>query len=72
MFGDGIFEGIRAYHGKLFLVKEHIDRLYDSAKGLQLNIPVTKGELSSIIEKTVEINKLKDAHISSDRYWKGG
>ena len=42
LYGDGIFEGIRAYHGRVFKLKEHIDRLYDSAKAILLTIPMTQ------------------------------
>jgi branched-chain amino acid aminotransferase len=45
LYGDGIFEGIRAYNGRIFKLKEHIDRLFCSAKAILLNLPMTHGEL---------------------------
>ncbi len=63
LYGDGIFEGIRAYDGVIFKLKEHIDRLYDSAKSITLNIPISKEEMEKIVIETVKINNLKDAYI---------
>jgi branched-chain amino acid aminotransferase len=63
LYGDGIFEGIRAYNGIVFRLKEHIDRLYRSAHMIMLEIPIDRNEM---IEKTLETlrrNKLKDAYI---------
>ena len=51
LYGDGIFEGIRAYNGRVFKLKEHIDRLFCSAKALLLNIPMSHAE---IMAATVE------------------
>ncbi|MGB9714440.1 MAG: branched-chain-amino-acid transaminase [Candidatus Bathyarchaeales archaeon] len=63
LYGDGVFEGIRAYKGVVFKLKEHIDRLYNSAKVLMLNIPLTKEEMINAVLKTLRKNKLKDAYI---------
>lgn len=63
LYGDGVFEGIRAYNGRVFRLKEHIDRLYDSAKAIDLEIPVTKGEFMEIILETLRKNNLRDAYI---------
>lgn len=63
LYGDAIFEGIRAYGGHLFKLKEHVNRLFESAKCLQLQIPLSKEEFIDAISKTVEINGLRDAHI---------
>ena len=63
LYGDGIFEGIRAYNGVIFKLKEHVDRLYDSAKSITLNIPISKEEMEKIVIETVKINNLKDAYI---------
>lgn len=63
LYGDGVFEGIRAYNGLIFKVDEHIDRLYDSAKAISLNIPLTKAEIKKAIIETVRKNELKDAYI---------
>ncbi|MEM2816421.1 MAG: branched-chain-amino-acid transaminase [Candidatus Bathyarchaeia archaeon] len=63
LYGDGVFEGIRAYNGVVLKLKEHIDRLYNSAKVLMLNIPLTKEEMINAVIETLRKNKLKDAYI---------
>lgn len=63
LYGDGVFEGIRAYHGHVFKLKEHLDRLYQSAKLISLKIPLTQKELSSIVGQSVQRNGLSDAYI---------
>lgn len=63
LYGDGVFEGIRAYDGKVFRLREHIDRLYDSAKAINLEIPLSKEEFEKIILETLRRNKLRDAYI---------
>ncbi len=63
LYGDGVFEGIRAYNGRVFKLREHIDRLYDSAKAIDLKIPVSKEEFMEIILETLRRNKLRDAYI---------
>jgi branched-chain amino acid aminotransferase len=63
LYGDGVFEGIRAYDGKVFKLKEHIDRLYDSAKSILLTIPYSKEEMSRLVCDTVRRNQLRDAYI---------
>ncbi len=63
LYGDGIFEGIRAYSGRVFRLKEHIDRLYDSAKVLMLEIPVDKKKMIDDIRVTLKANSLTDAYI---------
>ena len=63
LYGDGIFEGIRFYNGRVFRLEEHIDRLYDSARAIALTIPISKAE---IIEATLEScrqNGLRDGYI---------
>ncbi|MBS7647481.1 MAG: branched-chain-amino-acid transaminase [Candidatus Bathyarchaeia archaeon] len=63
LYGDGVFEGIRAYNGVVFKLKEHIDRLYRSAHAIMLQIPVTKEEMIKIVLETLRKNQLKDAYI---------
>ncbi len=63
LYGDGIFEGIRCYDGKVFRLKQHIDRLWDSAKTLDLKIPMTKEEMGAAIYQTIEANGFTDAYI---------
>jgi len=63
LYGDGVFEGIRAYNGRVFKLKEHLDRLFTSAKFIMLNIPLTKEELTQAVIETIKANELKDAYI---------
>jgi len=63
LYGDGVFEGIRVYNGRVFELQSHIRRLYESAKVIRLEIPMTKDKLISAVEKTVEANKVVDGYI---------
>lgn len=63
LYGDGVFEGIRAYNGIVFKLKEHIDRLYKSAHPIFLKIPLTKAELTEAVLETLKKNNLTDAYI---------
>jgi branched-chain amino acid aminotransferase len=63
LYGDGIFEGIRAYNGRVFKLTEHIDRLFDSAKMIKLNIGCTKEQMSDAVCETLRVNKLNEAYI---------
>ena len=63
LYGDGVFEGIRAYNGKIFTLDEHLDRLYDSATAISLKIPITKAEMAEAIKKTMKANNLADSYI---------
>ena len=63
LYGDGIFEGIRAYNGCVFRLPDHINRLYDSAKSIRLKIPLTKHEMTEAVLETMRKNQLKDAYI---------
>ena len=63
LYGDGVFEGIRAYSGRVFLLDEHIDRLYDSAKAIALNIPMTKPEMAQAVVDTCKANEIKEGYI---------
>ncbi|HOJ96265.1 MAG TPA: aminotransferase class IV, partial [Methanospirillum sp.] len=63
LYGDGVFEGIRAYSGRVFRLEEHLDRLYDSAKTIDLAVPITKDEMTAAIIETCKRNNLKDAYI---------
>jgi len=63
LYGDGIFEGIRAYGGVVFRLKEHIDRLYSSAHMIMLQIPISKEEMIQRTLETLRRNKLKDSYI---------
>ncbi len=63
LYGDGVFEGIRAYDGVVFRLKEHIDRLYRSAKTIALDIPLTPEQMTQAVLDTVAVNEQKDAYI---------
>ncbi len=63
LYGDGIFEGIRAYHGRVFKLTEHIDRLYESAKSILLEIGIAKAEMQEIVLETMRRNNLRDGYI---------
>ena len=63
LYGDGIFEGIRAYNGRVFRLGEHIDRLYESAKSILLDIGMSKEEMTEALLETLRRNKLRDAYI---------
>ncbi len=63
LYGDGVFEGIRSYAGKVFKLAEHIDRLWDSAKALWLEIPISKQEMAKAIEDALAENGIVDGYI---------
>ncbi len=63
LYGDGVFEGIRAYNGRVFRLIEHLERMYDSAKAIDLKIPLSKDEMKKAIIETLKKNNLKDAYI---------
>lgn len=63
LYGDGVFEGIRAYNGIVFRLKEHIRRLYHSAHALMLKIPLTEDQMIQAVIETLRKNNLRDAYI---------
>ena len=63
LYGDGIFEGIRAYNGRVFKLKEHIDRLFCSAKSILLNIPMAPADLMTATIETCRRNRIRDGYI---------
>jgi len=63
LYGDGVFEGIRVYGGKVFLLDEHVERLYESALAIRLVIPVPPAEMAAAVEKTVAANKIGDGYV---------
>ncbi len=63
LYGDGVFEGIRAYHGRVFRLKEHIDRLFYSAKAILLELPMSHAELMQATVETCRKNNLRDGYI---------
>ena len=63
LYGDGIFEGIRVYGGRVFLHREHIDRLFESALAIRLEIPITHAEMIKAVEDTVKANEILDGYV---------
>jgi len=63
LYGDGVFEGIRSYGGRVFRMKEHLDRLWYSAQAILLEIPYGKEELAASIEETLKVNGIEDGYI---------
>ena len=63
LYGDGVFEGIRSYNGLVFKLKEHLERLFESAHTLTLEIPMNQKRLTEVIIETLQRNKLRDAYI---------
>jgi branched-chain amino acid aminotransferase len=63
LYGDGVFEGIRAYNGRVFKLAEHIERLFYSAKAILLNIPMTAAELAAAVVQACLRNKIRDGYI---------
>ncbi|MBI1882734.1 MAG: branched-chain-amino-acid transaminase [Chlamydiae bacterium] len=63
LYGDGVFEGIRVYHNKVFKLKEHVDRLYESAQTIMLKIPFSKEEMTAAVVEAVRQNPYEDAYI---------
>jgi branched-chain amino acid aminotransferase len=63
LYGDGVFEGIRFYHDRVFRLDEHIDRLWDSAKAIALEIPMSRSEMIAATLETIRQNDLHDGYI---------
>ena len=63
LYGDGVFEGIRAYNGRVFKLERHIDRLFDSAKAIRLEIPHSHAEVCAIVVETCRQNEIHDGYI---------
>ncbi len=63
LYGDGIFEGIRAYNGRVFKLERHLERLMDSAKAIRLDIGLTRDELAELVLETCRRNTLEDGYI---------
>lgn len=63
LYGDGVFEGIRAYNGRVFRLKEHVDRLYESAKAIGMTIPMDREEMAELILESCRQNNLRNAYM---------
>ncbi len=63
LYGDGVFEGIRVYSGRVFLLKAHVERLYESAKAIRLTIPISPEEMTQAVKDTVAANNINDGYV---------
>ena len=63
LYGDGIFEGIRFYNGRVFRLEEHLDRLWDSARSICLEVPISQRAMTEALLETVRQNDLRDGYI---------
>ena len=63
LYGDGVFEGIRVYGAKVFLLKEHVGRLYESACSIRLQIPIAPDQMIKDVEETVALNGIDDGYV---------
>ncbi len=63
LYGDGVFEGIRAYNGRIFRLKQHLDRLYASARAIWLEIPMAQDAMTELCLECIRVNKLSDAYL---------
>lgn len=63
LYGDGVFEGLRSYQGRVFRLEEHLDRLWHSAQAIWLEIPYSRGEIAAAIEATLRANHIQDGYI---------
>src|SRR5438445_4497617 len=57
LYGDGVFEGIRVYEGKIFRLEQHVARLYDSAKSIKLDIPISREQMTKAVTDAVALNE---------------
>ena len=63
LYGDGVFEGMRSYGGKVFRLEQHLDRLWNSAKAIRLEIPLTREEMAKAVQATLRANSIDDGYI---------
>lgn len=63
LYGDGVFEGIRAYNGRIFRLEAHLDRLYDSAKAIALDVPLARAEMETVVAEAYAKSKMQDSYI---------
>jgi branched-chain amino acid aminotransferase len=63
LYGDGVFEGIRCYNGKVFKLREHLDRLYEGARAIKLEVPISKEQFAEAIYSTLKANGIKDGYL---------
>ena len=64
LYGDGIFEGMRSYGGQVFRLIAHLERLWESARAISLEIPMSMSDLADEVNRTLKVNDLQDAYIA--------
>ena len=68
LYGDGVFEGLRVYVGKVFKMEEHVRRLYESAQSICMNIPMSEAEMAAAIDETVAANVIEEGYVRAGRH----
>ncbi len=63
LYGDGVFEGLRSYQGRVFRLEQHLERLWQSAKAILLEIPISREKMTAAIEQTLSANKITDGYV---------
>lgn len=63
LYGDGVFEGIRVYGSRVFLLEQHVDRLYEGARSIRLEVPIPREQMVEEVNKTVAANKITDGYV---------
>ena len=63
LYGDGVFEGLRSYGGKVFRLREHLDRLWESAKAIHLEIPISHQEMTDAVHESLQVNGIDDGYV---------
>src|SRR5881296_968986 len=63
LYGDGVFEGLRSYGGKVFRLEAHLQRLWNSAKAILLEIPISREAIARAVNETLQANGLADGYI---------
>lgn len=63
LYGDGVFEGLRSYGGRVFRLEQHLDRLWKSARAIWLEIPLTREAMAAAVNDTLKLNKIDDGYI---------
>jgi branched-chain amino acid aminotransferase len=63
LYGDGVFEGLRSYNGRVFRLQEHLNRLWDSARAICLHVPINQAEMGKAIHDTLRVNDIRDGYV---------
>ena len=63
LYGDGVFEGLRSYSGKVFHLEEHLDRLWESARVIHIAIPISKREMAAAVNEAIAVNEVPDGYV---------